>query len=315
MSGNGREDPLSRLQHLADELETAHAEAGEQVGRRIAAVDEAIRRIGVPLPAYWHRAEWLQHFAESGDDAGDLPDGTPTEHPFAFAWDAAPDGDQVEYALCAVRGSDRKCGLHVSVCTHSGEGQSTQVQSLEVVGPNQLPLPTRIKVLDVLDAFVQDYEAYVRHDRRGILGGGGDEGGRHRAQYFAGRPRPRPHGERDGSPFVDAFGGPAGGGDFARHLRRHVPDAAGIARHVREHMPDIEEFARRVREQMPDPEEIARKVRESIPDLAHLREQIQAALPDPEELSAQIQQALEGLRAARPGGEAEDKEDERSNDQ
>jgi hypothetical protein len=314
MSGNGREDPLSRLQQLADELETAHTAAGEQVGRRIAVVDEAIRRIGVPLPAYWHRAEWLQHFAESGDDAGDLPDGTPTEHPFAFAWDAAPDGDQVEYALCAVRGSDRKCGLHVSVCTHSGEGQGTQVESLEVVKPNQLPLPIRIRALDVLDAFVQEYEAYVRHDRRAILGGGGEDAGRHRAQYFAGRPRPVPHGEPHTEPFVEAFGGVAGGRRSAGHARWHVPDMAEIARHIRERMPDAEEFARRIREQMPDPEEIARKVRESIPDLAHLREQIQAGLPDPEQLRAEIEEALERLRAARPEDGADDKEHEGSND-
>ncbi|MHC4592560.1 MAG: hypothetical protein ACYS8L_07700, partial [Planctomycetota bacterium] len=79
MSENGQDEAVSRLQSLADELERAHTAAGEVVGKRIAAVDEAVRRIGVPSPAYWHRAEWLQHCQETGESPDEAPEGAPMQ--------------------------------------------------------------------------------------------------------------------------------------------------------------------------------------------------------------------------------------------
>ncbi|MHC5034168.1 MAG: hypothetical protein ACYTFZ_03945 [Planctomycetota bacterium] len=331
MSENGQDEAVSRLQSLADELERAHAAAGDIVGKKVAAIDEAVRRIGVPSPAYWHRAEWVQHCQESGENPDQTPEGAPMQHPFVFAWDTNSDGSSVEYALCAARGRDRKCGLHVSACTYrtvvdpsAEEGEEaeerTEVEDVTLVKPDELPLPIRARILDVIERFAEDYEAHVRADRKGLLDGSALRPG---GPAWEGEPTGPPSG-----PGRRSSARPASP-PFIRHhrlARREERDARREARQqaheahraareaVREAVRDARDAAREARRETREQlSRIGHEIRESIPNLKELRKQIKKlrrqieedlgdpdvlrkqileSMPDPEELKDQILRSL-----------------------
>ena len=95
---------------------------------------------------------------------------------------------RAEYALCAARGPDREYGLYVSVCDYreyqedyeDQDGNDRVRPAIEfethLVRPDDLPLPLRVRILDVLDRFVKVYESHVQKDRKSLLNGSEDSG-------------------------------------------------------------------------------------------------------------------------------------------
>ena len=171
----GRE-VVSRLSELAGRLEGTYPQAAERLAEACKPVDEAIRRIGVALNCY-HLAENMKSRLGQGFfDASDVEG-----HPFAFALEEES-GGAAEYALCAARGPNRDYGLYVSVCKHvqrdeeyenrNGDVKTkTVVEIVEksIVSPDSLPLGLRVRILNVLDAFVKAYEEHVREEQKAIL--------------------------------------------------------------------------------------------------------------------------------------------------
>lgn len=168
-----QKDAVLRLQGLADDLSQVYPKAGEMVAQAIAPVDEAIKRIGVTLN-YQHYAELLT------DDRSPL---LARQHPFTFATDQMANGEQAEWALCAARDRDGTCGLRVSVCKYFEcqkqveiEGGDVEMQpecifGTDIIRPDEVPLPIRVRILNVLEAFVACYEGQVREERKNLLNG------------------------------------------------------------------------------------------------------------------------------------------------
>lgn len=167
--------PLSHLQNLADEIVEAYQDAGERVSAATSPVEEAVRKIGVPYQCD-HYAENAQALIEQ-----DISLEEATAHRHCFAEEEENEGE-VEYALCVARDSKRKCGLHVSICKHSrkdervssgpNKGRTRPVITVlekRLVRPEEVALPIRVKILDVLDDFIESYVEFVRDSRSSIL--------------------------------------------------------------------------------------------------------------------------------------------------
>jgi len=175
MNTDSKSVAVSRLSHLADDLEAAYPKVGDRIAEKVAAVDAAISKIGVTL-RYRHYAEDKREaLAEGGTSA--------YSGPFVLAHESTADG-QVEFMLCAARGRDRKCGLYVSACTYTEHDEefedrdgvmrsepAVQIVSVDLLRPAEVPLPVRVKILGVLDKFVEAYEKHVREDRKSLLKG------------------------------------------------------------------------------------------------------------------------------------------------
>ncbi|TET37201.1 MAG: hypothetical protein E3J72_06485 [Planctomycetota bacterium] len=140
-------DRISRLANLADELERAYQKAGNLLASRIDPVNDAIKKIGVTMEA---------------------------SQETAFSCEEFEAGEHRKYLLCAVRGKNRECGLYVAVWGYppgSIDLNDKELAIKHIIKPEELPLPTRIKILDVLDDFVEMYERHVRDTRKNLLEG------------------------------------------------------------------------------------------------------------------------------------------------
>ncbi len=177
MSTNGQGDGVSRLQAVAEKLENVYPAAGDALAKAVAPIDEAIRKIGLTYCPD-HYAEQCCERRRRG-----LTDSGADAHPFCFH-EEATGAEQVEYGLCAARGSDDNPGLYVSACTwgrETEEGEdadgSPYTENLVVVSDvtitrvSDVRLPIRVKILDVLDEFVDCYLAHVKEDRANLLNG------------------------------------------------------------------------------------------------------------------------------------------------
>jgi hypothetical protein len=314
MSANGQSDRVSRLQRLADSLEHAQAAAGDLVSERVTPVDEAIRRIGVTGPDYWHRGEWLAHCHATGRALGqvlaELPEGTPADHPFAFAQETTADGARLEYALCAARGRDRRCGLYVSVCSWRETSipglPGAVVQGRKLVRPDEIPLPVRVNILNVLDEFTDVYERHVRTDRRGLLSSDDAAG----AEPFDAPPpappfaHPAPEADRATGTGIRGQLSDAEAEELKRQIKASMPDPEELKRRIQESMPDPEELKRQIQESIPDPEELKRQIQESLPDFEEMGRQIRESLPDLEELKQRVREEEHRKEAAASAGES-----------
>ena len=139
---------ITRLQKLADELSRVYPIAAERIAKALAPVDAALEKIGVP----WKDIEGTTPALES-DDAGDTV---------------------TDYRLCVLRGTDRRCRVHVHAQTfRRDENDPDEWQTVQesLMMPSELPLPLRVKIVDVLDDFVGSYVAYVRQERKNLLNG------------------------------------------------------------------------------------------------------------------------------------------------
>ena len=177
MNRDHSEDAVSRLGKLAAELEQVYPQAGDRIAEAIAPVDAAIRKIGVSLN-YCHYAESVREDIRRRVDPGEY-----YAHPYRFASDEDSAGRTTDYALCAARGPDRQCGLCVSACTYQeyddeyedtdGTIRTRPAITVEtrLVEPAELPLPIRVRILDVLDRFADAYEKHVRKERKNLLNG------------------------------------------------------------------------------------------------------------------------------------------------
>jgi len=306
MSANGQSDRVSRLQELADSLEHAQAAAGDLVSERVTPVDEAIRRIGVTGPDYWHRGEWLAHCRATGrklaEVLAELPEGTPADHPFAFAQESTADGARLEYALCAARGRDRRCGLYVSVCTWRETAipdlPGAVVESRKLVRPDEIPLPVRVNILNVLDEFTDVYERHVRADRRALLSPDGAAG----AEYVEAPPpappfaHPAPEADRAAGASIKGQLSDAEAEELKRQIRASIPDLEELRRQIQASIPDAEELKRQIQASLPDFEEMGRQIRESLPDFDKLRQRVRE--------EEHRKEAAKSASDAAPGAEA-----------
>ena len=160
------QEPLSRLQKLAVDLKKAYAKVSKHVTKMLTPIESAVAEIGET----WKPA----HYAEQLRDHEKAAVVPPTQ----FAHETFTNGDESDYVLCAGRGPDRKCGLYVSICKYrvatvedAAEEKSPEVvirQQL-LVPTSALPVPLRLKLLDVLDAFAEGYEEHVRQTRQSLL--------------------------------------------------------------------------------------------------------------------------------------------------
>ncbi len=165
---------VSRLTKLAADLNEAYTKAARYVANRLMPLESAIQQVD---------ETWLpDHYAEG------LQNQEPNavrHRPACFARETFVSGDEANYALCVARDRDRKCALYVSVCKYhvvhrqKDEGDENGANApAEITIKNQglvplssLPVPLRVKVLDVVDEFAQAYEEHVREARKTLLQG------------------------------------------------------------------------------------------------------------------------------------------------
>ena len=156
-----------RLQSLGSSLKRAYQNAGDHIADALLPIQEAVAEIDEP---------WLpKHFAEAlktdGPDKAKRPRS-------CFSTETFANGDHADYVLCVGRKRDRQCGLHVSYCQYAikpaenaagAKGSDVVIRESFVVFPDKLPVPMRLKILDVLDAFAEEYESHVRKVRSDIM--------------------------------------------------------------------------------------------------------------------------------------------------
>jgi hypothetical protein len=156
-------------------LDARPDDAGRLIAKAIEPIDEAIRRIGLPLRA--------SHFAEDCADWDPDAYGVLQAHAsrFVFAIEA-DECNLTEYCLCAAQGPDGQYGLYISVCEYhlverrrrSKAGpmetvQEAKIDSIRLVRPNTLSLALRAQMLDELNQghFLRAYKEHA-------LAGGAD---------------------------------------------------------------------------------------------------------------------------------------------
>jgi len=164
-SGSGA---ATRLQSLAKELRDLSPKVAQQIQQMVSPVVEAIAEVDETFrPA---------HFPESALARGV---DKAVRSPACFARDVFVDGDEAEYLLCVVRGSDSKCCLGVSVCKYrieNGEGgdakdneKKVQIKKTVLFDPSRLPVRLSVKIVDALDGFAEAYETHVRQTRQRLF--------------------------------------------------------------------------------------------------------------------------------------------------
>jgi len=156
-----------RLQNLSGQLKRAYQRAGDHIADLLTPIEEAVAEIDEP---------WLpKHFAEALKSDDPRKAHRPRS---CFASETFANGDRADYVLCVGRKHNRRCGLHVSYCQYAvkpakdpGSRSQSEVSIREsfVVLPDKLPVPMRLKILDILDAFSEEYEDHVREARGDIL--------------------------------------------------------------------------------------------------------------------------------------------------
>jgi len=156
-----------RLQSLGSSLKRAYQNAGDHIADALSPIEEAVGEIDEP---------WLpEHFAEALKTEGPDKAHRPRS---CFSTETFANGDKADYVLCVGRKRDRRCGLHVSYCQYAvkpaenptgAKRSDVVIRESFVVFPDKLPVPMRLKILDVLDAFAEEYEAHVRKVRGDIL--------------------------------------------------------------------------------------------------------------------------------------------------
>jgi len=158
------------LQKLAADLKDTYSKVGKHIGDTLSPVAAAVAEIDEP----WrppHYAEALQNSAAAGAFRPST----------CFAHERFANGDEADYVLCVARDADRGCGLKVSVCKYrltapkDGSGGTdaktpkVAIKDMPLAAPEDLPIPLRVKALDVLDEFVEAYEEHVRATMQGLL--------------------------------------------------------------------------------------------------------------------------------------------------
>jgi hypothetical protein len=171
-----------RLRKLAIDLKKAYSKVAHRVAETLAPIEIAVADIGET----WKPV----HYAESVRDQG--PSGA-VRSPTCFGHETFVNGDEADYALCVAQGPDRKTGVYVSICRYhagaSGSGNGggngedplaekpaeVSIKSVLLAPVTSLPVPLRVKILDVLDAFASAYDEHVRDTRKEFLGQWGEE--------------------------------------------------------------------------------------------------------------------------------------------
>lgn len=154
-----------RLRKLAVDLKKAYGKATKHITSELKPIEVVVEEIGEP----WRP----KHFAEMALEKGEKGFARPAT---CFARDTSVNGTEVEYLLCVARNPDMKCGLFVSVCkfqTKQAEGEAKSpeivINNMALVQPTALPVPIRMKILDILEDFAAAYEEHVRGIRDAIL--------------------------------------------------------------------------------------------------------------------------------------------------
>jgi len=156
-----------KLRKLAVDLKKAYGRATRHITSELKPIEVALEEINEPWKPL-HYAEVLQ---EKGFKDAKRP-GT------CFAHETAVNGTEVEYLLCVGRNQDMKCVLYVSVCKyqikHPEDGDQAKepeviIKNSAVAPPTALPVPMRMRILDVLEEFAAAYEQHVRDVRKGVL--------------------------------------------------------------------------------------------------------------------------------------------------
>ena len=160
---------VTRLQRLADDLRMAYPRVEKRVGEALKEVNAVIAEIGET----WKPIHYAENLIKGG--AARRPPG-------CFGHDTFVNGDEADYALFAGRGGGGNCGLYVSICKYhisqpkraSGSPEIT-VKNKLLVSVEDLPVPLRVRILDVLEDFAEAYEEHVRDVRKGLLTDSGED--------------------------------------------------------------------------------------------------------------------------------------------
>ena len=158
-----------RLRKLAIDLKKAYSKAGRHIASTLTPFEVAVADIGET----WKPA----HYAEMARNRGVPAAVRPVT---CFAHETFVNGDEADYVLCVGRKPDMKCSLFVSICKYrigQGQGDGTgedkegevTIRAATLVPVVSLPVPLRMKVIDVLDDFAAEYDEHVRHVRDEIL--------------------------------------------------------------------------------------------------------------------------------------------------
>lgn len=163
-----------RLQKLSTQLKTAYERAGDHITETLWALEEAVADIDEP----WAPKHFVEMLRTEGPNKARRPES-------CFASESFANGDKADYALCVARKHNRRCGLHVSYCQYRVKNTkdiagkvvpNVTIRDTFLILPEKLPVPLRLKILDVLDPFAEAYEQHVRSVRHDILDDFGEEG-------------------------------------------------------------------------------------------------------------------------------------------
>jgi len=181
---------IARLETLAKTLHTVYQDVGLTVERNLSAVNAAVQQIGVVYqPKHWAE-KVLTSFILKKDDpffediksnTGAWLSKTNLKHPHYFYHEKTNDHIN-EFGLCAIRNreANKDVSLYVSICEFKlFEAQAdpdvfnyiVQLYGVRYVRPQDLSLQIRVKILDVLDDFCDEYSEYVEKEKEDLLAG------------------------------------------------------------------------------------------------------------------------------------------------
>jgi hypothetical protein len=156
-----------KLRRLAVDLKKAYGRATRHISAELKPIEVAVEEIGEP----WRPKHYPEMVKEKGPRGVSRP-------LTCFARDTSVNGTEVEYLLCVARNPEMKCGLFVSVCkyqTKQAESEENKaetelvIKNTALVPTSVLPVPIRMKILDILEDFAAAYDEHVRNVRDTIL--------------------------------------------------------------------------------------------------------------------------------------------------
>jgi len=164
MKMSAQAEALGRLRKLVEDLNRGYAKAAAAVTEKLRPLEEIVQQIDET----WLPVHTPDRLLANPKDGAHRP-------PACFAHETFASGDEAEYVLCVARNEDRNCGLYASVCMYrlgqaaGSGGDKAVVRGTRLLPLASLPVPLRVRALDVLDEFAAEYEKHVRKVREGLL--------------------------------------------------------------------------------------------------------------------------------------------------
>ncbi len=171
MKDAAQPEALSRLKKLAVDLSDGYAKAANSLAKTLQPLEQAIQQVDET----WRPVHYAESLLSQNGEQARRP-------PACFAHESFVSGNEAEYVLCVERNPDRKCALYASVCQYAlarpdETGKPRQgadkvtISHRGLASLDSLPVPLRVRILDILDEFTQGYESHVRKLRAGLLAG------------------------------------------------------------------------------------------------------------------------------------------------